>query len=138
VAQNDLAKPIVVNQRSAVGFADTLVGLLKNADPKNRAAAPNRPDRLDERTFRSQLGNSLLAGCVIEEAYYDLRLTPPEWGSFYGAIGDVAAETDVFSVYSIITNSSTNSTTTHPQARTRAVSKPLCTSSRTRRRSTTP
>jgi hypothetical protein len=114
VAQNDLAKPIVVNQRSAVSFADTLVGLLRSAEPKNRAAAPNRPDRLDERTFRSQLSNGLLAGCVIEEAYYDLRLAAPEWGSFYAAIGDAAAETDVFSVYSIITHSSTESTTTRP------------------------
>jgi hypothetical protein len=114
VAQNDLAKPIVVNHRSAVAFADTLVGLLRTAEPKNRAAAPNRPDRLDERVFRSQLGNGLLAGCVIEESYNELRLPGPEWGSFYAAIGDVAVETEVFSAYSIITNSSTDSSTTRP------------------------
>src|SRR5262249_14945410 len=35
----------------------------------------------------------LLAGCVIEEARYDLDMQDRDWGPFYAAVGSVGTET---------------------------------------------
>lgn len=107
--QNENAKPLVINERSAVAFADCVVSMLREAEPEDRAAAPRRPGQLGPSTFRSQLGNALLAGCVIEEAYWDLGLKPvPKWGAFYSAIGEVVSETEVFSTHSVSADAKTS------------------------------
>jgi hypothetical protein len=95
---NENAKPLVVNERAAIGFADTIVGWLKTETAAtNRASPPPVPAGVDARLFRQRLGNGLLIGCVIEGAHGDLRLGRREWQPFYDAIGGLASESDLLS-----------------------------------------
>jgi hypothetical protein len=109
VELNENAKPLVVDEGAVVRFADSLVDRLKRtATTSNRAVPPSLPKDMNADTFRSQVGNCLLAACVIEEAHSDLRMPSREWSPFYAAITDLLTETELFSVKSVLTQHSSN------------------------------
>jgi hypothetical protein len=84
---NKNAKPLVINQGSAEGFADGFIQTLDREakPPPNRAEPPVLPSGADRYAFRQRMSNALLAGCIIEEAHYVPNAGFPtrEWGPLY-------------------------------------------------------
>jgi hypothetical protein len=107
---NESAKPLLVAEDAAVRFANSLVSMLKTAaTTANRAVPPSRPQEMNDDIYRSQVGNGLLAACVIEEAHYDLRMPNRDWTPFYAAVSDVVTGTELFSVKSVLNQHKSNS-----------------------------
>jgi hypothetical protein len=104
---NENAKPLIVDERAAISFADTIVGWLKTETAAtNRASPPTVPAGVDARLFQQRLGNGLLIACVIEGAHSDLALGRRDWAPFYDAIGDFISESNLLSPTTINTQHS--------------------------------
>jgi hypothetical protein len=106
IQYNDLAKPLLVNESNARAFADQLLRslLAEGKPPLNRAQAPALPTGPDAESFRRKTGNALLIGCIIEGAHSASGFPKRDWGGFYDAIGELAAQSDRVSPAAISAN----------------------------------
>ena len=107
VSSPEDAKPLIIDEQSAKGFADGFIQKLDSeaSPPPNRAESPVPPAGADPLIFRQRIGNGLLVGCIIEEAHYlpNAGFPKRDWGPLYDAVEDLATQSDFLSAQSLQT-----------------------------------